>query len=59
MILKIDPSANQVLDLPQEQVDEMLKQVVPLTHKYLISTVSRVESKESLCLRHKVRPWRR
>lgn len=43
MILKIDPSANQVLDLPQEQVDEMLKQVVPLTHKYLISTVSRVE----------------
>lgn len=43
MILKIDPNANQVLDLPQEQVDEMLSQIVPLTHKYLISTVSRVE----------------
>ncbi|GAB4266531.1 MAG: hypothetical protein Kow0029_00280 [Candidatus Rifleibacteriota bacterium] len=43
MILKIDSNANQILDMPEEQVTEILALVAPLSVKYLISAVSRVE----------------
>ncbi len=43
MILRIDPEANQVLDLPAEQVGELRTQVAPLATRYLIGAVTRVE----------------
>ena len=43
MLLKIDPSANQILDLPAEQVDETLAQIAGLSPKYLVTAVTRVE----------------
>lgn len=51
MLLKIDPSANQILDLPEEQVKETLTQVAPISIRYLISAVTRVE-KAIMTLRH-------
>ena len=43
MLLKIDPNANQILDLPAEQVSETIEQVKPITVRYLIGSVTRVE----------------
>ena len=43
MLLKIDANANQILDLPAEQVNETIEQIKPLTTRYLIGCVSRVE----------------
>ncbi|HNX75950.1 MAG TPA: DNA polymerase III subunit gamma/tau [Candidatus Rifleibacterium sp.] len=43
MILRIDPEAGQVLDLPAEQVVEMRTQVAGLTARYMIGAVTRVE----------------
>jgi hypothetical protein len=43
MLLKIDAEANQILDLPDEQVSEILTQIKDLSSRYLISSVSRVE----------------
>ncbi|MDD3000430.1 MAG: DNA polymerase III subunit gamma/tau [Candidatus Riflebacteria bacterium] len=43
MILKIDAQANQVLELPQEHINEITQQIASLSHKYLITVVSRVE----------------
>lgn len=43
MVLKIDAAANQILDLPEEQVQEMLAQISSISVQYLISAVTRVE----------------
>lgn len=43
MILKIDAQANQVLELPQEHINEIAKQTEGLSHKYLITVVTRLE----------------
>ncbi len=43
MILRIDPEANQVLDLPPEQAAELRTQVGQLSTRYLIGSVTRVE----------------
>ena len=43
MILKIDANANQILDLPIEQVNETLEQIKNLNVRYLIGSVTRVE----------------
>lgn len=43
MILKIDAQANQVLELPQEHINEIAKQTEGLSHKYLITVVTRIE----------------
>ena len=43
MILKIDTNANQVLDLPVEQVTETNAQIKNLSIRYLIGSVTRVE----------------
>ncbi len=43
MLLKIDAGANQILDLPVEQVEEILAQIKNLSPKYLVSAVTRVE----------------
>jgi DNA polymerase III subunit gamma/tau len=43
MILCIDSKASKALDLPQEQINEVLVQVKGLDAKYLISAVTRVE----------------
>ncbi|MEW6708252.1 MAG: DNA polymerase III subunit gamma/tau [Candidatus Riflebacteria bacterium] len=43
MLLKIDSEANQILDLPQEQVDETLAMIRNLAPRYLVSAVTRVE----------------
>lgn len=43
MLLKIDPNANQILDLPAEQVSETLEQIKSINVRYLIGSVTRVE----------------
>lgn len=43
MILRIDPEAGQVLDLPAEQIAEMRLQIGQLSARYLIGSVTRVE----------------
>lgn len=43
MILRIDPEANQVLDLPAEQAAELRNQIGQLSARYLIGAVTRVE----------------
>ena len=43
MILRIDPEANQVLDLPAEQATELRTQISQLSARYLIGAVTRVE----------------
>jgi DNA polymerase-3 subunit gamma/tau len=43
MILRIDPEANQILDLPAEQAAELKAQVSTLSARYLIGAVTRVE----------------
>ena len=43
MLLKIDAEANQILYLPSEQADEIKAQVTPLTTRFLIGSVTRVE----------------
>ena len=43
MLLKIDSNANQILDLPAEQISEILEQVKSLSVRYLIGSVTRVE----------------
>jgi DNA polymerase-3 subunit gamma/tau len=43
MILKIDPAANQLLDLPEEQAKEYLEQIKSLSAAYLVTAVTRVE----------------
>ena len=43
MLLKIDPNANQILDLPAEQVSETLEQIKSIGVRYLIGSVTRVE----------------
>jgi DNA polymerase-3 subunit gamma/tau len=43
MLLKIDSGANQILDLPVEQVEEILSQIRNLSPKFLVSAVTRVE----------------
>lgn len=43
MVLKIDTSANQLLELPDEQATEMADQVKDLSVKYLLSSVTRIE----------------
>ena len=44
MLLKIDSQSNQILDLPEEQVKEILESVKELTLKFLLSTVTRIEN---------------
>lgn len=43
MLLKIDSTANQILDLPIEQIEETLAQIRNLSPRYLVSAVTRVE----------------
>ncbi len=43
MLLKIDPKANQILDLPVEQINETLNQINNLSVRYLIGSVTRIE----------------
>ena len=43
MILRIDPEAGQILDLPAEQLAEMRLQIGQLSARYLIGSVTRVE----------------
>ena len=43
MLLKIDPNANQILDLPTEQINEIISQIKEIGVRYLIGSVSRVE----------------
>ncbi len=43
MILKIDSNANQILDLPVEQINEILTQIKDINVRYLIGSVTRVE----------------
>lgn len=43
MILKIDSNANQILDLPAEQVNELISQIKDINVRYLIGCVTRVE----------------
>ncbi|MBR4328239.1 MAG: DNA polymerase III subunit gamma/tau [Candidatus Riflebacteria bacterium] len=43
MLLKIDSNANQILDLPAEQINEILSQIKEINVRYLIGSVSRVE----------------
>lgn len=43
MLLKIDSNANQVLDLPIEQVNETMGQIKNVSVRYLIGSVTRVE----------------
>ena len=43
MLLKIDSSANQILDLPVEQVNETISQIEKLNVRYLIGSVTRIE----------------
>ena len=43
MLLKIDSNANQILDLPAEQINEILSQIKEINVRYLIGCVSRVE----------------
>lgn len=43
MILKIDINANQILDLPVEQVNETVEQIKNVNVRYLIGCVSRIE----------------
>lgn len=43
MLLKIDSNANQILDLPVEQVNESIEQIKNISVRYLIGSVTRVE----------------
>lgn len=43
MLLKMDPQANQILDLPEEQIQECLLQIRELSPKFLVTAVTRVE----------------
>ena len=43
MLLKIDTNANQILDLPSEQINEIVTQIKDISVRYLIGSVSRVE----------------
>ena len=43
MLLKIDSNANQILDLPSEQINEIISQIKDIGIRYLIGSVSRVE----------------
>ncbi len=43
MILRIDPEANQILDLPAEQAAEIRSQIMPLSARFLIGAVTRLE----------------
>ncbi len=43
MLLKIDSNANQILDLPVEQINEILTQIKDVNVRYLIGSVTRVE----------------
>lgn len=43
MLLKIDSNANQILDLPVEQVNETISQIEKLNVRYLIGSVTRIE----------------
>ena len=43
MVLKIDINANQILDLPVEQVNETINQIKDINVRYLIGCVSRIE----------------
>ncbi len=43
MLLKIDSNANQILDLPVEQVNETSEQIKNIGVRYLIGSVTRVE----------------
>lgn len=43
MLLKIDQSVNQILDLPAEQISEISLQIKSIGLKYLIGSVTRVE----------------
>ena len=43
MLLKIDTNANQILDLPTEQINEIISQIKDINVRYLIGSVSRVE----------------
>ncbi len=43
MLLKIDSNANQILDLPIEQINEILEQIKSINVRYLIGSVTRVE----------------
>ena len=43
MLLKIDSNANQILDLPVEQINETSEQIKNIGVRYLIGSVTRVE----------------
>ena len=43
MLLKIDSNANQILDLPTEQINEIIFQIKEISVRYLIGSVTRVE----------------
>ncbi len=43
MVLKIDSDANRILDLPEEQAAEMIRQIADISSRYLIGAVTRVE----------------
>ncbi len=43
MLLKIDSNANQILDLPAEQINEITSQIKEINVRYLIGSVTRVE----------------
>lgn len=43
MLLKIDSKANQILDLPVEQINETIAQIENLSVRYLIGSVTRIE----------------
>ncbi len=43
MLLKIDSNANQILDLPLEQINETIEQIKNINVRYLIGSVTRVE----------------
>ncbi len=43
MLLKIDSNANQILDLPVEQVNESIEQIKNISVRYLIGSVTRIE----------------
>ncbi len=43
MLLKIDSNANQILDLPTEQINEITSQIKDINVRYLIGSVTRVE----------------
>jgi DNA polymerase-3 subunit gamma/tau len=43
MIFKIDPTASQILDVPEEQAGEYLSQIGNLSSEYLVTAVTRLE----------------